>query len=425
MKYIIWGAGRRGKWTIQFLEEKNVLAFIDGNHERIGEEFCGKTIISFEEAQKKYNDYLIVLTPLEGSDEIACYLESRSFYCFLKLEDLPMDIPCDEIDKCSVNLSYDKRLEYGFTEVDLLSIYLYQKMMEENTIVRIALQKDMHSTFVDLLRKHICFSSKEEVLEKSDIVIGTGQEKNDILSKTISEESFVMEYMLPSRMNLVKYKDIHQGKRCFIVATGPSLRVEDLDKIHENGDICISMNRIFNIFNRTKWRPDYYMICDTEMIEDLSEEIANLDLKYKFVTTEPKCYWSNPKAQSSIPYNLIFRVYTNKSPIFSTSFEKGLGHGTTVTYLCIQLAVYMGFSEIYLLGVDFNYTNNVYDSCNHFEGCDTIKNKIRLNTIYPDRIMLAYEKAKKYCVEHDIKICNATRGGKLEVYDRVEFDDLF
>ena len=85
----------------------------------------------------------------------------------------------------------------------------------------------------------------------------------------------------------------------------------------------------------------------------------------------------------------------------------------------------MGFSEIYLLGVDFNYTKNVYDPKNHFEGCDTPQNRIRLNTVYPERTLLAYQTANKFCKEHSIKICNATRGGKLEVFERVEFDSLF
>lgn len=183
----------------------------------------------------------------------------------------------------------------------------------------------------------------------------------------------------------MKFKDIHKGKRCFIVATGPSLRVQDLDKLHENGEICISMNRIFNIFDKTQWRPDYYMIGDMEMIEDLSEQIADLKLPYKFVATEPKSYWENPKSKGSISYKLLLRGYIHNTPQFSANVEKGVCHGTNITYLCIQLAAYMGFSEIYLLGVDFNYTPNVYDAANHFEGCDTPQNRIRLNPIYPEK----------------------------------------
>lgn len=426
MKYIIWGAGRRGKWAIHFWDEKNVLAFIDGNHERIGDKFCGKTIISFEEAQKIYNDYLIILTPLEGSDEIAQYLEGRSFYRYLKLDDLPMSLPCDERDEFSVSLSYDHALEYGFIEVNLFSICLYQKMTEANMMARMASQKNLHPDLVQLLQKYINFSSLEDVLNKSDVVIGTDNDTEISSSqKFVSEEAFVMNYMLPVRKELLKFKNIHQGKRCFIVATGPSLRVEDLDKLHANGDICISMNRIFNIFDRTEWRPDYYVVGDTEMIEDMSDEIASLDLPNKFVATEPKSYWEMLPNNDCIAYKMLIRGFVNKEPFFSSKIERGMGHGTTVTYICIQLAVYMGFSEIFLLGVDCNYSKNIYDKSNHFEGCDTDTNRIRLNTVYPERMLLAYAKAKAYCDKHNVKVYNATRGGKLEIYDRVLFDNLF
>lgn len=44
---------------------------------------------------------------------------------------------------------------------------------------------------------------------------------------------------------------------------------------------------------------------------------------------------------------------------------------------------------------------------------------------YEDRMILAYESAKKYVDSHNISIYNATRGGMLEVFERVDFDSLF
>jgi hypothetical protein len=42
-----------------------------------------------------------------------------------------------------------------------------------------------------------------------------------------------------------------------------------------------------------------------------------------------------------------------------------------------------------------------------------------------DIIDSAYEAAERYAKEHGIKIFNATRGGRLETFERVDFDDLF
>ena len=90
--------------------------------------------------------------------------------------------------------------------------------------------------------------------------------------------------------------------------------------------------------------------------------------------------------------------------------------GNTVTYICLELAVYMGFKEIYLLGVDCDYSGkkqHVIDTG------DVVLNNPE------SRMIEAYKKAKEYADSHGIKIYNATRGGKLEVFERVDFDSLF
>ena len=65
-----------------------------------------------------------------------------------------------------------------------------------------------------------------------------------------------------------------------------------------------------------------------------------------------------------------------------------------------------------------------YDEKNHFIGYQKDK-KVRLNTVYPERMQAAYESAREYADAHGIKIYNATRGGELEVFERVNFDCLF
>ena len=87
----------------------------------------------------------------------------------------------------------------------------------------------------------------------------------------------------------------------------------------------------------------------------------------------------------------------------------------------MQLAAYMGFKEIYLLGVDFSYggqkKNEAYT---HFY------NEKKITSIgFVNLVTLAYQSAKQYADEHGLKIYNATRGGKLEIFERINFDDLF
>ena len=58
---------------------------------------------------------------------------------------------------------------------------------------------------------------------------------------------------------IAQLKDRNAGGRCFIVATGPSLKMEDLDTLNQQGEYSIGVNRIYLAFDKTDWRPDYYV----------------------------------------------------------------------------------------------------------------------------------------------------------------------
>lgn len=78
-------------------------------------------------------------------------------------------------------------------------------------------------------------------------------------------------------------RDKYKGRRCFIVCNGPSLRIEDLDKIHENGDISIAMNMIGRCFDKTKWRPTVLMASDGCVLHKKNKKIVDeTECDYKF-----------------------------------------------------------------------------------------------------------------------------------------------
>jgi len=110
--------------------------------------------------------------------------------------------------------------------------------------------------------------------------------------------------------------------------------------------------------------------------------------------------------------------------------------GGTVSYICLQLAYYMGFTEVYLIGFDHSYTVpndtqisgmeilSLSDDPNHFHPSYFGKGK-RWHDPKIDRMEMAYRKAKKYFEADGRKIRNATVGGCLEVFDRVDYKSLF
>ena len=232
---------------------------------------------------------------------------------------------------------------------------------------------------------------------------------------------------------IAQYRNKYVGGRCFIVANGPSLRVEDLDLLYERGEITFGMNRIYKLFDQTHWRPTYY-VCEDELIAQSQQvEINDIEARDKFIPIELK-WWHDVNIQNASYFHLNYHEKDRYPYSFSTDIAHQLDCRGTVTFSCMQLAVYMGFTEIYLLGVDHNYRvtidihgNTVTDPNAKDYFCDGYDADIKDQVVHDmGNNTRAYMDAKKFCDSTDgkVTIYNATRGGKLEVFKRVNYDEL-
>lgn len=228
------------------------------------------------------------------------------------------------------------------------------------------------------------------------------------------------------------FKERYSGERCFIIGNGPSLRMEDLDVLAYNKEYSFGANRIYVSFNDTVWRPTFYCIQDGTMIKEYHKEIEKLDLKYKFISDYALEKLGDKSFKTAYMFHLNPHRYYPYYPGFSDDIAQEISEGFTVTYAEIQIAAYMGFKEIYLLGVDFNYSK-ILDSSgkivetgskDYFSDRYILANEKR-NIPQLHNSLQAYKKAEVYSKRNGFRIFNATRGGKLEVFERVNFDMLF
>ena len=239
----------------------------------------------------------------------------------------------------------------------------------------------------------------------------------------------------PDHFYLKTMKGIHEGQRCFIIGNGPSLRAGDLDLL--NDEYTFAANSIFKIFDQTVWRPTYYLSVDDKVLKEVQHELLNYDCGHIFVRYG--------KSRITGPTNRITKIYiedllfnTNGTRVctplkyISEDVSDHFCNGGTVTFESMQLAIYMGFKEIYLLGIDHNYSRT-YDLSGKVKVDLTVEDhfdhkEFNSKTAYPANLSTAqysYTIAREYCDTHGIKIYNATRGGKLEVFERIELDELW
>ena len=220
-----------------------------------------------------------------------------------------------------------------------------------------------------------------------------------------------------SHKHLRSFKDIHSG-RCFVIGNGPSLRNSDLRRLMELGEVTFACNSLIKLFDEIPFRPTYYFAQDNKIILDNKEEITN----YRGTRFIKAHYAGRYHIKGVTYYNMLFP----QNPIgFSNDISKVVYNGQTVTYSMIQFAAYMGFKEIYLIGVDCNYSsdNSVITQESYFD-----PRLFNSNRSYAapevDTNLLAYARAREVCDRQGVKIYNATRGGKLEIFERANLDEV-
>lgn len=233
---------------------------------------------------------------------------------------------------------------------------------------------------------------------------------------------------------LKQFKDIHTGETCFIIGNGPSLKVEDLTKLYELKIPSFAFNRIFCIFDETPWRPTYYISQDENVTYGQLDKFKKLNLKCRFHPIRWKWY-KDINIKDAYYYKTI---NSDKEDVlgFTKNISKEVFDSSTVAYTAFQLAYYMGFKRIYLIGFDQNYkvsldkdgnvvTNNEVKK-DYFS--DKYKNEKTDDLLLPN--LFEMNKAfisVDYHVKNgniDLEVYNATRGGMLEVFPRVDLDDI-
>lgn len=220
---------------------------------------------------------------------------------------------------------------------------------------------------------------------------------------------------------LLGFKNSATNRRCFIICTGPSLTVSDCEAL-ENED-TFSMNSIINIFDKTSFRPTFYGIQDVKVYASLKDEIRQnfAGNKNVFIADRITKKYICDNSWTQFPLEYTYGAYDRwfedeYNARFSDDSYKIVYDGFSITMTLIQIAVYMGYKEIYLLGVDCSFSN---PNKLHFSEHGVIDTTIDTAR---ERNIAGYVAAKAASQNADFKIYNATRGGELEVFERRNLD---
>ncbi|MFH1130386.1 MAG: tetratricopeptide repeat protein, partial [Pseudomonadota bacterium] len=212
------------------------------------------------------------------------------------------------------------------------------------------------------------------------------------------------------------------GERCFIIGNGPSLKNTNLSLL--KNEYTIGLNRIYLNFENMGFEPTFYCAANPFVIEQFGHEIDRLN-SIKFLRREARDYVKNH-------WNTFFM---ERFGVFDFNMElEDLQwcEGWTVTYCAMQVAYFLGFQTVVLVGVDHSFEgvgepNKLVSSTgadqNHFHP-DYFGKDIKWQ--YPDlkRSETSYAVAKAVFEKNGRTILDATVGGKLQVFPKVNFEKV-
>lgn len=225
-----------------------------------------------------------------------------------------------------------------------------------------------------------------------------------------------------SRERIRQYKNRHAGKRCFILGNGPSLNQTDLTQL--KGEYSFGSNRIYLLFPKMGFETSYLASINKHVIAQSGAELLECDA--------PKFLSWRSRQDVTFARDVAF-LPTTYGIDFSFDPTERIYEGATITYIQMQLAFYMGFSTVYLIGVDHYFKNSGEahklvtssgDDPNHFDPNYFGKG---YSWQLPDleTSELAYRMARHTFEQHGRAIYDATVGGHLTVFDKVEYASLF
>ena len=254
--------------------------------------------------------------------------------------------------------------------------------------------------------------------------------------------------------DLSAFKDKHAGERCVILGNGPSLNDTDLSLLKD--ETVFACNAAFLLFDRIDWRPAYFTCVDSRVLPDRAADItAMLEAEPSITAFFPAELTEHGGARRRTPTrNLIAEApgrYFFDEVVgslddlpwsqFSIDAQAAVIQPHTVAITMLQLAAYMGFSEICLVGCDMRYTvpedaeredaldardprlSSTSDDANHFDkdyfGAGRKWHRPDVNLMREH-----YRIAGEALTALGVRVRNATVGGDLDVFERAELAEI-
>ncbi|MES9904333.1 MAG: 6-hydroxymethylpterin diphosphokinase MptE-like protein [Sedimenticola sp.] len=225
-----------------------------------------------------------------------------------------------------------------------------------------------------------------------------------------------------SRPRLRGMLNRHCGEKAVIICNGPSLLGTDwpmLDDVYTFG-----LNKINLLFDQTDFRPSSIVSVNPFVLEQNREFFGSTDIPL-FLDSYAT------KAGIRLTDNVIL-MHRASIDRFARDCSVSVNWGGTVTYVALQLAYHMGFSDVALVGCDHSFSaigsanevaRRVGTDQDHFHPDYFPAGQLwQLPDL--DLSEASYKRANSVFQAFGRRIVNATDGGELEIFPRISLEEF-
>ena len=229
-----------------------------------------------------------------------------------------------------------------------------------------------------------------------------------------------LQRWLPALKRLARFRGAHAGEDCFILGNGPSLNRTDLESLA--GKHVFGLNKIYLLTDRRRVTLSYVVAVNPFVLEQASERLGSMGVPV-FVPVDLA-----PRIRGRSPHFVPIRA--TGAFEFAHDLFGNFAQGHTVTFVALQLAFAMGFERVFLAGVDHNFRQNGSanetqrmegDDPNHFDPDYFKGNDWQLADLEGSE--LAYRIADFHYRRAGRRIVDATVGGKLDLFEKMDFEE--
>lgn len=226
-----------------------------------------------------------------------------------------------------------------------------------------------------------------------------------------------------SMARLSALKDSQRGQRAFILGNGPSLAKTDVSKL--KNERTFGMNRVYLAFSQWGFETSYFVCVNDLVIEQTAEDIGKLRM--------PKFLSWRSRQHVEPDDHIMFLHTTYERPTFATDARRRMWEGATVTYVTLQLAYFLGFETVILIGVDHSFSSkgtpnttvvSQGEDKDHFNAGYFGKG-FRWQLPDLEQSERAYKMARAAYEADGRQVLDATIGGQLTVFPKVDYNSLF